>query len=36
MVVGESIFFQPSCLLVVNDAIMDRFDKALIIKQLCF
>ena len=27
-------FFQPSSLLVVNDAIMGRFDKQLIIKKL--
>ena len=27
-------FFQSSCLLVENDAIMDRFDKSLIIRNL--
>ena len=27
-------FFQSSCLLVENDAIMGRFDKSLIIKSL--
>ena len=29
-------FFQPSCRLRVNDAIMGRFDKQLAIRRLCF
>ena len=30
------VFFQPSSLLVVNDAIMGHFGKLLAIKRLCF